>query len=502
MWDGIPALPPPWVGFAAAAIAGLALYEGFRASFRHETDTACGTAAWASRGDLRRAGLLGGSGLLLGRTGNRLVRLATDRHLLTVAPTRSGKGVGAIVPNLLTYPGSTLVIDPKGENACITARARREMGQPVHVLDPWGLSGETSAAFNPLAALGNRPDAAEDAALIADALVPGTGSGDAAFWQEEAKGLLAGLILHTVTAEPPERRGLARVRDFLTLDPKEFNKLLTAMAGSDAAGGLVARAANRLKQKSDRERSGVISTAQANTHFLDSPKMARVLGGPSSLMLESLKRRPCSLFLVLPAERLGSHGRWLRLMVSLALAALARVPGKPALPVLFILDEFAALGHLEAVETAMGLMAGHGVQLWPILQDFSQLKSLYGERWQTFLANAGVVQAFSVAENMTAEYLSDMLGTRTVTLRGESAGWSAGRHGRSKNHTENLTVQGRPLLMPDELMRLPADQELLLMPGRRPALLKRLRYYTDPEFRGRFDPFPPRPAKGGLVPCP
>lgn len=480
---------------ALAVAAWAADFLGLLSLPKHESATAFGTAEWADKAELRRIGLTGGQGLIVGRQGRRLLRLATDRHLLTLAPTRSGKGVSSIIPNLLTYPGSVFVVDVKGENAAITARRRRAMGQAVHVLDPWGISGVKSCAFNPLDLIDLRsPDVAEDAALLADALVIERGGGDS-HWDDEARALLAGLILHVASIEPQATRTLAKVRELVALPPDQFGELLDDMSVNLSAHGLVARCAYRLRQKADRERSGVVSTAQAHTHFLDSPRMAQVMGG-SDFNLADLKRKRVSVFVVLPAERISTFNRWLRLMVGEALTAMARTPGKPSRPVLFLLDEFAVLGRLASVETAMGLMAGYGAQLWPILQDLSQLKVLYGERWRTFVANAGLVQAFNVADPLTAEHLSSMLGRRTATVRSVSASSRAGR--RDGAGSSSFSSVGRPLLLPDEIMRLPADKQILFVQGRKPVLATKPLYFADAEFRGLFDANPWRlgQAKG------
>ena len=463
---------------------------------RHESKTAYGTARWATKQDLLRSGLFQATGLVIGRFGKTLLRTTTDKHLLTLAPTRSGKGVSAIIPNLLTYQGSVFVIDPKGENAAITARQREALGQAVHVLDPWGITPIPTSALNPLDWLDpNGEDIAEDAAMLADALVFHQGDGpDDSHWDTEAKALLTGLVLHVATMERAEQRNLCRVRELLTAAPDDFDALMEAMAQNREAHGLVARAANRMMQKSERELSGVISSAQAHTHFLDSPRMAKVLSH-SDFQLSALKLRPKSLFLVLPPERLSTFNRWLRLMVGMSLTAMARIPGKPRRPVLFLLDEFASLGHLDIIETAMGLMAGYGVQLWPILQDLSQLKALYGQRWQTFVANAGVVQAFNVNDPMTAEHLSSVLGKRTVTVQSQSAGRSGGQHRPSDpNFSVNYSQTGRPLMMPDEILRMQPEQQLLLIQGQAPSMVQKIRYYEDAEFKGLFDANPMRSA--------
>ncbi|RVL27239.1 hypothetical protein CN069_28995 [Sinorhizobium meliloti] len=174
-----------------------------------------------------------------------------------------------------------------------------------------------------------------------------------AHWNEEAKALIAGLILKIVAVESYGRRHLGTLREYLTLPPDRFADLLKGMQETDAAGGLIARAANRHLGKSGREAAGVLSAAQRHTHFLDSPRMSRVLD-ESYFSFADLKKRTATVFLVLPPDRLSSYSRWLRLIVTQSLIDMARDPAKPQTPVLYLLDEFAALGHLAPVERAIG----------------------------------------------------------------------------------------------------------------------------------------------------
>ncbi|MGO7997865.1 type IV secretory system conjugative DNA transfer family protein [Rhizobium ruizarguesonis] len=426
------------------------------------------------------------SGLLIGRDGKtgKLMRYDGPAHLLTMAPTRTGKGVGTIIPNLLTADRSLICIDPKGENAKIAGRARQKFG-PVHVLDPFGVTSLASAAFNPLDTLDPAgPDVAEDAGTLADALVfDEPGMAGEAHWNEEAKALIAGLILKIVAVESPGRRNLATLREYLTLAPERFAALLKRMQDMDDANGLVARAANRHLGKSDREAAGVLSAAQRHTHFLDSPRMSAVLGR-SDFRFADLKRRNVSVFLVLPPDRISTYSRWLRLLVTQSLTDMARDPAKPVVPVLYLLDEFAALGHLAPVERAMGLMAGYGVQLWPILQDVHQLRATYGQRAGTFLSNAGVLQVFGVNDHDSARLVSDLLGQETVVFQTMARALDSEKSGLSysQQHT------ARPLLTPDEVRNLPAHGQLLFLAGQRPIVAGKLAYYADPEFKGAFDP--------------
>ena len=445
-----------------------------------EGDATHGSARFATDAETRP--LAGDAGLLIGRDSRsgRLLRYSGPSHLLTIAPTRTGKGVGTIIPNLLDYPGSVICIDPKGENARITARHRGNFG-PVHVLDPFGVTGLPGAAFNPLDRIDPAGlDLADDCMTLADALVyDAPDEAGEAHWNEEAKALIAGIILSIVTSEAPATRNLATLRDRLTLAPQAFTAQLEAM---QAQGGLAARAANRHLGKSDREAAGVLSAAQRHTHFLDSPRMTAVLGR-SDFSFADVKAKPTSIYLVLPPDRLATYARWLRLMLAQGLTDLARAPASTAKPVLFLLDEVAALGRLEPVERAMGLMAGYGIQLWPILQDVHQLRALYERRAGTFLSNAGVLQIFGVNDHDSAKLVSDLLGQETVVFETMSRALDSEQSGISfgSQHV------ARPLLTPDEVRTLREDYQLLFLAGQRPIVATKLKYYADREFAGRFD---------------
>jgi type IV secretion system protein VirD4 len=479
-----------WVVVVAVTVAAaVGVTSVWRRRRRSSPSDSHGSAQWGDGEVLRRP-----SGLLLGRQRRQLLRVAGEGHVLTVAPTRSGKGVSAVIPNLLDYPGSVLVTDPKGENYAVTARWRlRGLGAPVHAFDPFGVAGG-SATYNPLDLIdATSAEAVDDARLLADMLVlPGARESEQAFWNEEARGVLTGLILHVAASAPAEQRTLTHLRALLTLPPEAFKDLLKEMQASEAAGNLVARAAARILQKAERERSGVLSTAQSHTHFLDSPRMARVLER-STVDLSALKREAVSVYLILPTDRMDAYARWLRLMIGCALLAMARTRGQPKYRVLLLLDEFAHLGRMHPVQRDIGLAGGFGVTFWLIVQDLSQLKSTYGETWLTFLANIGVLQAFGINDWETAEYLSRMTGEATIHVESEhhSRGVSRGPHAQRQLGTgRTRSEQGRRLLLPDEVRRLPREAELLFVKGDPPLLVERLNYLHDQEFTGRADSNP------------
>ena len=454
--------------------------------FRKDRGDSHGSARFASKAE--RKAFQSEDGLLIGRdigTG-KLMRYDGPAHLLTLAPTRAGKGVGTVIPNLLTVPRSVLVIDPKGENAKIAGEARKRLST-VYILDPFGVTGLPTSAYNPLGRLDAESlDLGEDAASLAEALVmdpPGQQSD--AHWNEEAKALLSGLIMFAVAHEDQDRKTLATVREYLTLPPEKFRALLELMQDSAAAGGLIARAANRFLGKSDREAASVMSSAQRHTHFLDSPRIVAATAR-SDFQFSALRHDLTSIFLVLPPNRLDAYSRWLRLLVAQALQDIARdaeaaQAGAQRLkqPALFLLDEFAALGRLEAVERAMGLMAGYGLQLWPILQDMSQLRDLYGARANTFVANAGVLQTFGVNDFETAKWLSQSMGKETIGYQTES-------HRPGDIATTTQHIAARDLMTPDEIMQIDPAVQLLRVQGKPVIIARKLRYFADREFDGLY----------------
>jgi type IV secretion system protein VirD4 len=460
-------------------------------------------------------------GLLLGRRDGRLIGWGDDRHVMTIAGSRAGKGVSLIVPNLIFYPGSALVIDPKGENARITAGRRGAgtvaggpgLGQDVHVLDPFEITGLGSACFNPLNELSlDDANVAEDAALFADALITVPDRGEK-HWAESAQGLLRALILVALADPDPARRTLVTVRRLLMLtDDSILNKQFSRPRSLDEAEGrdvgkvtgqeallailaeqigpheeICLGVAGHLENMGDRELGGVLSTAKTQTQWLDDTRMRNVLSR-SDFDLADLKLKPTTIYLCLEAMRMGTHARWLRLMILLALSVMERTKVKPRAPVLFVLDEFPVLGHIQAIETAAGLMAGFGVKLWVILQNIGQLKRHYKDTWQTFMANSGVLMAYGIIDQETLEALSKRLGhMRMVEQVSTGAVGGALTSGAAAFRDDRHDV---PLLADYEISRIFKREEnrmLILGAGALPAVAERFTYYEDDMFKGLYD---------------
>lgn len=481
------------IGFAW----GLGYWLGKALGSLMELPTTFGSAKWADAAHMVEKDLFGEDGIVLGSAfdgeGYSKFAYKGDRHVLSVAPTRSGKGVSHIVPNLLTYQGSVLVIDPKGENAMITAHERIAMGQKVHLVDPWDIaatkSGLTPARFNPLDWIeADDPEATENAMILADALVQSAPKGEA-FWIEEAKALLQGIILLVALDETYEgRRNLGTVRDVLLLTGEELTAVFTYMAHSDHS--LIRSTGARCLQKEEKLMASVMASAQAETHMLDSHRLRDSLSA-SDFAFEDLKKTNMSVFLILPADRLNTFNRFLRLMVQQAITVTARnIADKPASPVLFILDEMPALGRLAMVEQAYGLMAGFGMQIWGITQDLCQLRRVYGEDYESFIANSGAVAYFGSPDKRTTEYFSALCGQTTVwnfstamaTAFSRTFGQSPSS-GESNTNTDTRAAAQRKLAYPDELMRMPLDRQLVLIEGTNPIMAQKIRWFEDPDLK-------------------
>lgn len=341
--------------------------------------------------------------------------LPIERHAITIAGSRSGKGAGLIIPNLLRWSHSALVVDPKGENASVTWRARLELGQAVHVIDPFGVADvppHLRASFNPLAAIDpGALTAREDIRIIADGMVLRPNAKDAE-WYDGAVSILAGFIAHAIVRLGPEGATLARVREMLNATGEDWEGILADMADNPACGGLATATAALLQgdAKSSRE---YLSGARRAIDSFGSEAMQDVLGS-SGFSLSDLKNGKTTVFLVLPPDLIDEHARFLRLFVRQALGAMARGGNRTRGRCLFILDEFFSLGRIDAISKAAGLMPSYGVHLWPFLQDYGQLIELYGrEGAETFFANADARIFFGNTDYLTLKLVSDWTGQTT-----------------------------------------------------------------------------------------
>lgn len=444
-------------------------------------------ARWRSENESREQ-------LILGRSVWRgLLRADVPGHLLTVGGGVCRPGAGALVPNLLTYRGSVIVLDSGGEHYRVTARARKMMGQKVVAFDPFGIAAgpEDSSTYNPcdpydLVAISQANDGGavlsdgdaaegdgltrrrhrdrssafgravqERAVALADLLVKPRKTREA-HWDDEARALLAGLIADVMFSRRGADGDLGEVRRLLTLPCYEWEQMTFTLEFSELE--FVRRTASRFRQKSACEQSGVRSTAQSHTHFLDSRALAESLRS-GSWSVESGRcdfsgfqwSADVSIYIILPSDIPDHYGRWVRVLLT---SILRSAPAAMARDLLVLLDNPTVVRQLDLARRLFPATAGSGIRFWLFVRDLAQLQHSCGRGWRSIVANAEVIQAFGAADDETA----GMLSRRACGI-----------------------------LTPSAVLRIGEKRQLLLRRGATPVVTRRCRYDSDPEFKSLFD---------------
>lgn len=460
------------------------------------TDDIYGSAAWATVKEIKKGmaanGAEQGSGAVVeigeasDKTGSVLLSWKTDKHVLIVASSGSGKGTDLIIPNLLTYEGPVFVLDPKGENARATMRHRATIKHldklgSVRCLDPWGLTGQATSRFNPLARLcldENAKEVATESAALASALVLPSAGDNNRYFSDSARQLLEALIAYVV-CDPQQRENadLPMVRRLLT---RELRPTLEKMRDAPFGPDTIRSNAGRMMVIGDNKEFGaIVSSAITETAFLDDPRLKDSLACTPVGQIDFSAwhgETPLSVYVCLPSPYFQTFSRWLRLIVTAALNEKMSGRKPPAKPVMFMLDELASLGRLDQVETAIGLGRGYGIQIWSIFQDVGQIKGTYHDKWSSFVGNAGLRMFFGTQDYETAKVVSDMIGDETVEVRR----WGSNSGMDSKHH-------GRRLLMPDEVMRMRRESMISFIPGMKPGVVRRVPYYRNPKLNRLWD---------------
>jgi type IV secretion system protein VirD4 len=453
--------------------------------------TTYGSARWAETREVRRAGLLRADGVMLGRWHGAYLRHDGPEHVLCFAPTRSGKGVGLVVPTLLTWPGSAIVHDIKGENWTLTAGWRARFGR-VLLFDP---TNPDSAAYNPLLEVRRGEWEVRDVQNIADVLVDPEGALERRnHWEKTSHSLLVGTILHVLYAEADKT--LAGVATFLSDPRRPIETTLRAMMttphlGRQGVHPVVASAARELLNKSDNERSGVLSTAMSFLGLYRDPVVARVTRQCDWRIRDLVEdARPATLYLVVPPSDISRTKPLVRLILNqIGRRLTEKLNSKHRRHrLLLMLDEFPALGRLDFFESALAFMAGYGLKSFLIAQSLNQIEKAYGQN-NSILDNCPVRVSFATNDERTAKRVSDALGTATElramrNYAGHRLSPWLGHLMVSRQET------ARPLLTPGEVMQLPPDDELVLVSGCHPIRAKKARYYEDAELQARILPPP------------
>ncbi|GHA27525.1 conjugal transfer protein TraG [Devosia pacifica] len=479
-------------GFLAIAVA--ILMSVWRAREAPNVFT-YGSARWAKADEIKSAGLLGPDGVVLGKLKDDYLRHEGPEHVLCFAPTRSGKGVGLVIPSLLTWPGSAIVHDIKGENWQLTAGFRARHGR-VLLFDP---TNPESSAYNPLLEVRRGEWEVRDVQNIADILVDPEGSLEKRnHWEKTSHALLVGAILHVLYAE--KDKTLAGVAAFLSDPKRPIESTLAAMMktahlGEAGPHPVIASAARELLNKSDNERSGVLSTAMSFLGLYRDPVVAKVTRRCDWRITDMVGgKRPATLYLVVPPSDINRTKPLIRLILNQIGRRLTEdLQARTARhKLLLMLDEFPALGRLDFFESALAFMAGYGLKSFLIAQSLNQIEKAYGPN-NSILDNCHVRVSFATNDERTAKRVSDALGTATEmramkNYAGHRLSPWLGHLMVSRQET------ARPLLTPGEVMQLPPAEEIVMVAGISPIRAKKVRYYQDPRFQDRILPPPTKAA--------
>ena len=468
-----------------------------------------GDARFANHAEIARAGLLldarpsNPPTILVGRLGRRFLALPGQLSVMLSAPTRSGKGVGVVIPNLLHWPDSVVVLDIKGENHRVTSGYRAAHGQAVYAFSPFDEHAR-SHRWNPLSAV--RTSALHrvgDLLTIGQVFYPndGIGSSSEAFFNDQARNLFLGLGL--MLLESPEL-------------PRTVGELLRQSSGKgqalkDYLAGLIARrrdegkpfsdecvdALQRLLANSENTLSSIVATFNAPlTVFADAVVDAATSG--DDFKLQDVRRRRMSIYVRIPPHRLAAARPLLNLffsqLVSLNTQHLPEQDPTLTVQCLLVNDEFTALGRVGVISSAAAFLAGYNLRLLTVVQAMSQLDALYGDKEaRTFATNHGLQILYAPREQRDADEYSAMLGhfTERATSRGRSRSFGQhGHHSVSRNESE----QRRALLLPQEFKELGSERLVVILENCKPILADKIRYHHDPVFTRRLRPPPVVPA--------
>ncbi|HBO6068042.1 TPA: conjugal transfer protein TraG [Pseudomonas aeruginosa] len=466
--------------------------------------TTYGSARWAARAEIIKAGLMGLAGVFLGLFDGRYLRHAGPEHVLAFAPTRSGKGVGLVVPTLLTWPLSAVIHDIKGENWQLTAGWRSRFSHCL-LFNPIDAK---SAAYNPLLEVRRGAHEVRDVQNIADILVDPEGALEKRnHWEKTSHALLVGAILHVLYAG--EDKTLRGVANFLS-DPAcpfevTLHRMMTTHHLGDAPHPVVASAAREVLNKSDNERSGVLSTAMSFLGLYRDPTVAEVTSRCDWRIADLISaKHPVSLYLVVPPSDISRTKPLVRLILNQIGRRLTEsLDGSDGIPrrheLLLMLDEFPALGRLDFFESALAFMAGYGLRAFLIAQSLNQIDKAYGQN-HSILDNCHVRVTFATNDERTAKRISETLGTATE-LRAQR-NYAGHRLAPWLGHLMvSRQETARPLLTPGEVMQLPPDEAVVMVSGHPPIKAKKLRYYSDANFKRRVLP-PPSLVAGRYADAP
>ena len=478
------------LGVSVAVI--LSVYQGRK----QKNPTTHGSARFASELEVEETGLIRETGVILGQDkSGRYLRHDGPEHVKVIAPTRSGKGIGIVIPTLLSWPESVLIFDLKSENFQATAGYRSKFSRVIY----FNPNDPNSARFNPLLEVRPGPLEVRDVQNIADMIVDPDGKGLSDHWAKTGHALLVGTILHILYAE--EDKTLRGVANFLSNPTRGIEETLWGMLEAKHIDGkphpVVAAAAREMLNKAENERSGVLSTAMSFLSLYRDPIVSESTSVSDFRIMDLLQaEEPISLYLVIPPSDITRLRPLFRLMINQFCRKLTEelLPEEKTRRLLLLLDEFPALGRLDFFESALAFLAGYGIKAMLISQSVNQLEGTYGPK-NTIIDNSHVRVFFAPNTIETAEMISRMLGQKTQFH--EQRNFSGHRLSPWLGH---LMVSGqetgRPLLTPSEVMELPETDSLVFVSGKPPIQAYKIRYFDHPALKARLLPPPEETGKG------
>ena len=479
------------IGFGAPLAASLALLVPL---LRPARKALHGDARFATASDLARRGLLQAQadGIVIGRFGGKLLRLGGQQSVMLAAPTRSGKGVGIVVPNLLEYRGSAVVLDIKQENFDLTSGWRASQGQSVYLFNPFAEDRRTHR-WNALSYVSADPAfRISDLMAIAAMLYP-DGAGEQKFWVSQARNAFLALALYLFENHddalrsgfpPPAAPSLGAVLRLATGDGADARRHLQSLASSGFLSGGARTAFATLLSQADETFASILGSFMEPLNAWINPVLDAATSA-DDFLLTDLRRKPMTIYVGIQPNKLAES----RLIVNLFFSQLINVNTRelpqndPQLKYqcLLLMDEFTAIGKVGILASAIGFMAGYNLRLLPVVQSMAQLDATYGKDVaRTLLTNHAVQILFAPREQQDANDYSDMLGYTTVRRQNVT-------RGREVSRSESL--ERRALMLPQELKALGADKQVLLCEGlAHPVLCDKIRYYRDRHFTARLLP--------------
>jgi len=475
----------PWGAKAkviAAAVIPLFVILGTVAMFLFKPKQIYGDSRWATLSEIGSNKLFSKNGVILGRSGGKFITSDAPTHTLLVAPTRSGKGVGVVIPNCLTWQGSLVCLDVKTENFQITSGFRQKYGHKVFLWSPMA-QDKKSARFNPLDMVSkDEHHRISDLQIIAALLV--SVSDKDPMWGNEARSLFIGAAL-AVIDDPDQPSTLGAVYRFLSTSEDLLEVCKLIVENTPNLDPAIERALGSFASKAPKEASGVKNSLLASLRIFENPVVDAATSN-TDFDLRDLRRKRMSIYVGVLPSQLETLAPLLRLFFQQVIAIMSSSqPGKDEPhKVLMLLDEFPSIGAMDSVVNAFTLLAGYHVRVMAIIQGISWIDKNYDkDTREGLIANCAHQIFFATNDETTSKYVSDALGE---TTKKQTSYMKNPLAPTVTKGTKTISVTGRPLLMPQEVRRLDPRKAIIINEGTHPILCNKIRYYEMPVFKKRL----------------